>query len=161
MFDFVHRNPKNYGINVSLLPTKQSLVGMQFTPPHSAETIFDHAVTNGYPATSLWWPATFPARLASPVNSIPGLGTPDIAGKLGVGIFSPPQIWEIMPLIRPRSGNLYQVKQQQLHRRSDRPCQRRKAASWSPQLCLSLWTLRIRIPSNSPLPKTAITAQGR
>jgi predicted AlkP superfamily phosphohydrolase/phosphomutase len=86
MFDFVHRNPKNYGINVSLLPTKQSLVGMQFTPPHTAETIFEHAVTNGYPATSLWWPATFPARLASPVHSIPGLGTPDIGGKLGVGI---------------------------------------------------------------------------
>ena len=86
MFDFVHRSPGNYGINVSLLPTKRSLVGLQFTPPHSAETIFEHAVEKGYPATSLWWPATFPARLASPVATIPGLGTPDIAGKLGVGI---------------------------------------------------------------------------
>lgn len=86
MFDFVHRSPGNYGINVSLLPTKRSLVGLQFTPPHSAETIFDHAVEKGYPATSLWWPATFPARLVSPVTTIPGLGTPDIAGKLGVGI---------------------------------------------------------------------------
>jgi len=98
MFDFVHRNPKNYGINVSLLPTKQSLVGMQFTPPHTAETIFDHAVLNGYPATSLWWPATFPARLTSPVNSIPGLGTPDIAGKLGVGIlFSASELGDDAP----------------------------------------------------------------
>ncbi|MEJ2759853.1 MAG: alkaline phosphatase family protein, partial [Anaerolineales bacterium] len=52
-----------------------------------AETIFDHAIDQGYPATSLWWPATFPARLTSPVFSIPGLGTPDITGKLGVGIF--------------------------------------------------------------------------
>jgi predicted AlkP superfamily phosphohydrolase/phosphomutase len=85
MFDFVHRNPKNYGITVSLLPTKKTMVGMQFIPPHSAETIFDHAVERGYPATSLW-PATFPARLTSPVHSIPGLGTPDIGGKLGVGI---------------------------------------------------------------------------
>lgn len=86
MFDFVHRNPRSYGIQVSLLPTKKSLVGLQFTPPHTAETIFDHAVERGYPATSLWWPATFPARLTSPVHSIPGLGTPDIGGKLGVGI---------------------------------------------------------------------------
>lgn len=86
MFDFVHRNPINYSINVSLLPTKPSMLGLQFAPPHSAETIFDHAVSNGYPATSLWWPATFPARLASPIQSIPGLGTPDIGGKLGVGI---------------------------------------------------------------------------
>ncbi|MFM8424452.1 MAG: alkaline phosphatase family protein, partial [Chloroflexota bacterium] len=33
----------------------------------------------------LWWPATFPAKLASPVQTIPGLGTPDILGRLGVG----------------------------------------------------------------------------
>ncbi len=86
LFDFVHRNPRNYGINVSLLPTKQSLVGLQFAPPHEAQTIFEYAVDHGYPATSLWWPATFPARLTSPVHTIPGLGTPDIAGKIGVGL---------------------------------------------------------------------------
>lgn len=86
IFDFVHRNPKNYNINVSLLQTKQSLIGLQFTPPYNAETIFDRAIEKGYPATSLWWPATFPARLTSPVFSIPGLGTPDIMGKLGVGL---------------------------------------------------------------------------
>ncbi|MEN8241359.1 MAG: alkaline phosphatase family protein [Chloroflexota bacterium] len=86
MFDFVHRNPKNYGIQVSLLPTKKTIVGTQFTQPHEQQTIFDYAVENGYPASSLWWPATFPARLASPIKSIPGLGTPDIFGKLGVGI---------------------------------------------------------------------------
>lgn len=86
MFDFVHRNPKNYGIHVSLLPTKKTMVGTQFTQPHEQQTIFDYAVENGFPATSLWWPATFPARLVSPIRSIPGLGTPDIQGKLGVGL---------------------------------------------------------------------------
>ena len=86
LFDFVHRNPKNYGIHVSLLPTKQSLMGLQFAQPHEAQTMFDYAVDKGYPATSLWWPATFPARMTSLVSSIPGLGTPDISGKLGVGI---------------------------------------------------------------------------
>jgi predicted AlkP superfamily phosphohydrolase/phosphomutase len=86
IFDFVHRNPQSYGLFVSLLPTKSGLLGSQFTPPHNAETIFDAAVKDGYPATSLWWPATFPARLQSPVRSIPGLGAPDIFGQLGVGV---------------------------------------------------------------------------
>jgi len=86
LFDFVHRNPKTYVSSVSLLPTKSSAVGTQFVPPHHAQTIFEEAVQDGYPATSLWWPATFPARFESPVRTIPGLGTPDILGRLGVGI---------------------------------------------------------------------------
>lgn len=87
IFDFVHRNPKSYSPQVSLLPTKSNVLGRQFIPPHSATTIFESAVQDGYPGISLWWPATFPARLDSPVWSIPGLGTPDIFGRLGVGIF--------------------------------------------------------------------------
>lgn len=87
MFDFVHRNPANYSLQVSLLPTQKNLLGLQFVPPHNAQTIFDEAVADGYPAISMWWPATFPARLASPVQTIPGLGTPDILGRLGVGTF--------------------------------------------------------------------------
>ena len=41
----------------------------------------------GYPATALWWPALFPARPELPVATMPGLGTPDIRGQLGVGIY--------------------------------------------------------------------------
>ncbi|NJN80791.1 MAG: hypothetical protein HC797_10180 [Anaerolineales bacterium] len=41
----------------------------------------------GYPATALWWPALFPARLELPISTIPGLGTPDIRGQLGVGTY--------------------------------------------------------------------------
>src|SRR3990172_10726248 len=52
LFDFVHRNPASYALNVSLLPTKQSAVGTQFVPPHNAHTLFDQAVQDGYPATS-------------------------------------------------------------------------------------------------------------
>ncbi|MBI5353686.1 MAG: alkaline phosphatase family protein [Chloroflexi bacterium] len=87
MFDFVHRNPANYSLQVSLLPTQNNLLGLQFIPPHNARTIFDEAVEDGYPATSMWWPATFPARYASPVRTIPGLGTPDVLGRLGVGTY--------------------------------------------------------------------------
>ncbi|MGE5139620.1 MAG: alkaline phosphatase family protein, partial [Rudaea sp.] len=86
MFDFVHRDPATYSLYVSLLPTRRALGGTQFVPPFSASTIFDQVAAQGFPATSMWWPATFPARLDSPVRTIPGLGTPDIQGKLGVGV---------------------------------------------------------------------------
>jgi predicted AlkP superfamily phosphohydrolase/phosphomutase len=85
MFDFVHRDPASYAVNVSLLPTKKSILGTSFTFPHNAPTIFDQAAQEGYPVTALWWPATFPAHFDSPVHNIPGLGTPDIHGRLGVG----------------------------------------------------------------------------
>lgn len=87
MFDFVHRDPATYALNVSLLPTKSGLTGTQFAEPYDATTIFDQAVAKGFPATVLWWPAMFPARLKSPVRSLPGLGTPDLLGRLGVGVF--------------------------------------------------------------------------
>jgi predicted AlkP superfamily phosphohydrolase/phosphomutase len=87
MFDFVHRDPEKYNLIVSLLPTGRSLGGLQFVRPYNARTIFDVAAERGYPSTSLWWPATFPARPESPVRTLPGLGTPDIQGRLGVGSF--------------------------------------------------------------------------
>ncbi len=85
MFDFVHRDPSSYTLEVSLLPTTHGLGGTRFIPPYRATTIFDQATAEGYPATSMWWPATFPAQPDSPVRTLPGLGTPDIHGRLGVG----------------------------------------------------------------------------
>lgn len=87
IFDFVLRNPETYVPYVSILPTKKSALGTQFVPPYTARTMFDEAVDQGYPATAMWWPAMFPARPDSPVHVIPGLGTPDIRGQLGVGRF--------------------------------------------------------------------------
>jgi predicted AlkP superfamily phosphohydrolase/phosphomutase len=92
VFDFVHRDPSTYTPYVSLLPTQKSLAGVQFIPPFNAPSLFEHAVRKGFPAKSLWWPATFPARPEIPVSTIPGLGTPDIHGKLGVGtLYAPDQ----------------------------------------------------------------------
>jgi predicted AlkP superfamily phosphohydrolase/phosphomutase len=85
IFDFVHRDPKTYTPFVSLLPTERKAFGIQFVPPHRTRTIFEEATRMGYPAASLWWPATFPARPEIPVKTIPGLGTPDLLGRLGVG----------------------------------------------------------------------------
>ena len=78
IFDFVHRDPQTYTPYVSILPTKQSMLGEQFLPPYTTKTLFHAAAEMGYPATALWWPALFPARPELPVATIPGLGTPDI-----------------------------------------------------------------------------------
>lgn len=94
IFDFVHRDPATYAPYVSLLPVKKTIAGTQFVPPFNATTIFDQVVDKGYPATALWFPATFPARLESPVRTLPGLGTPDIQGKLGVGSLHTNQVSE-------------------------------------------------------------------
>ena len=85
IFDFVHRDPTSYTPYVSILPMRKSPAGEQFVPPYTAKTFFEEAADMGYPATALWWPAMFPARPALPVNTLPGLGTPDIRGQLGVG----------------------------------------------------------------------------
>ncbi|RPJ29529.1 MAG: hypothetical protein EHM33_00745 [Chloroflexi bacterium] len=85
IFDFVHRDPASYTPYVSILPMRKSAIGEQFVPPYTAQTFFEAAADMGYPATALWWPAMFPARPALPVNTLPGLGTPDIRGQLGVG----------------------------------------------------------------------------
>ncbi|MBI5294013.1 MAG: alkaline phosphatase family protein [Chloroflexi bacterium] len=86
IFDFVHRDPATYIPYVSLLPTRLSAVGEQFIPPYTTKTLFHEAADMGFPSTALWWPALFPARPEYPVGTIPGLGTPDIRGQLGVGI---------------------------------------------------------------------------
>ena len=85
VFDFVHRDPSTYIPYVSILRTQKSAVGEQFVPPYTTRTLFEEAAELGYPATALWWPAMFPARPGVPVNVLPGLGTPDIRGQLGVG----------------------------------------------------------------------------
>jgi predicted AlkP superfamily phosphohydrolase/phosphomutase len=85
IFDFVHRDPSTYVPYVSILPMRKGALGEQFVPPYTAKTFFEEAAEMGYPATALWWPAMFPARPELPVMTLPGLGTPDIRGQLGVG----------------------------------------------------------------------------
>jgi predicted AlkP superfamily phosphohydrolase/phosphomutase len=124
IFDFVHRNPSNYGRQVSLLPTKSGLLGREFMPPSQAKTLFDVAADDGYPAVSLWWPATFPARLASPVQSIPGLGTPDILGRLGVGTFFYMQDWDDTSTVKTQVRQLVQVNKSRFKGRLEGPAKR-------------------------------------
>ena len=54
LFDFVHRDPSDYGLSVSLLPTRSSQFATRFIPPNQASTIFDQTVRQGFAATTLW-----------------------------------------------------------------------------------------------------------
>ncbi len=87
LVDFVHRNPATYNLHLSLLPTRTDWRGTQFQRPSNATTLFEMAAADGYPATALFWSGHFPAQLDSLVNSVPGLGTPDLLGRWGVGSF--------------------------------------------------------------------------
>jgi hypothetical protein len=110
VFDFVHRDPATYVPYVSLLPTRTTAVGEQFLRPYTTKTLFEEASDMGYPATAMWWPALFPARPEVPVETIPGLGTPDIRGQLGVGtlLTTDPKrkdsVLKLEPAGRPPSG---------------------------------------------------------
>jgi len=115
IFDFVHRDPSNYSLFVSLLPSKKGLGGTQFVPPFTARTIFEQTTRKGFEASVFWWPATFPARPESLVQTIPGLGTPDIHGKLGVGTFftseagfKPAEIKTAIESLRPAGRDRWQ-----------------------------------------------------
>jgi len=114
IFDFVHRDPATYTPYVSILPTRRGSLGEQFVPPYNAKTFFEEASSMGYPATALWWPAMFPARPELPVMTLPGLGTPDIRGQLGVGTLfsSEEESKEKTAVVRlnPASKNIYQAE---------------------------------------------------
>lgn len=114
MFDFVHRDPATYKLFPSLLRTQTGLLGTQFVPAHTTQTLFEQATREGYPASVLWWPATFPARLEVPVQTIPGLGTPDVLGRLGVGaVYSPdpslanPRLKTAVEMLHKRGAGRY------------------------------------------------------
>ncbi len=85
VFDFVHRDPASYTPYMSVLTTSKGPFGTRFVPPCKARSIYEEATRQGYATTTLWWPATFPARPELPVRTMPGLGTPDIQGRWGVG----------------------------------------------------------------------------
>lgn len=113
IFDFVHRDPATYVPYVSILPMQKGALGEQFVPPYTAKTFFEEAAEMGYPATALWWPAMFPARPQIPVMTLPGLGTPDIRGQLGVGtLFSSEEETRIKTLVvklNPFGRNKYKA----------------------------------------------------
>ena len=86
LFDFLHRNPDNYLVELAILkPNPRNYLGRgssMFLPVLKGQTFWDQAAAAGQPATVLRWPVTFPAT-DGPARLLAGLGTPDIKGGLG------------------------------------------------------------------------------
>src|SRR5205809_8115833 len=61
LFDFVHRDPSDYGLSLSMLPMRSSRCATRFIPPTRATTIFDRSVHQGFRATTMWCSAASPA----------------------------------------------------------------------------------------------------
>jgi predicted AlkP superfamily phosphohydrolase/phosphomutase len=86
LFDFLHRNPDNYLVELAILKhNPRNYLGRgssMFLPVLKGQTFWDQAAAQGQPATVLRWPVTFPAA-EGPARLLTGLGTPDIKGGLG------------------------------------------------------------------------------
>ncbi len=85
IFDFIHRNPKNYLPDLAILQIKASalsLGGSTFAPVRKGTPFW--ALTNAadIPTTIVRWPITFPPQ-GTATRLLAGLGVPDLQGNLG------------------------------------------------------------------------------
>lgn len=79
VFDFIHRNPKNYLPYLSLL----QMNGFRYVNPVKAKPFWEKAAEKGINSVVLKWPVTFPAS-STRGTVLAGLGVPDIKGSLGL-----------------------------------------------------------------------------
>ena len=93
IFDFVLRDNGSYEPHLSLVKQKHGIFS-RFIEPYKHDTFFDHYAREGKDSYSIRWPLTFPAKRITTCHSIPGFGTPDINGTLGVGtLITTDKLW--------------------------------------------------------------------
>lgn len=78
VYDFIVRDPKTYLPGLSVL--KKGRAG--FEPAFAGTPFWDVVAKAGLPAVVLRWPLTFPPGQGG-ARILPGLGAPDIKGRLG------------------------------------------------------------------------------
>jgi len=79
LFDFIHREPKKYSLDLSLNKRKAS---GGYTNPRSGEPFWHHLASQGVEASALFAPCSFPPSEGS-AQVLAGMGTPDLQGTLG------------------------------------------------------------------------------
>lgn len=86
IFDFIHRNPKNYLPELSLsIINPRNLTNSyrsMFLHPRKSKAFWQTCSEHGVPVTVIRWPVTFPAQKVNG-KLLAGLGVPDIQGNLG------------------------------------------------------------------------------
>ncbi len=84
IFDFIHRDPKNYIPYLSLRKSTQGFMGPSYQKARKQEGFWKFTSAAGVPTTVIRWPVTFPAS-EEKVNGrvLSGFGVPDLLGGEG------------------------------------------------------------------------------
>lgn len=84
IFDFIHRDPRNYVPYLSLQRSKPAFTEgkNRYVSPRRVPGFWQMTSDAGVPTTVIRWPVTFPAESVKG-RFLAGLGVPDVTGRLG------------------------------------------------------------------------------
>jgi predicted AlkP superfamily phosphohydrolase/phosphomutase len=82
IFDFLHRDPRNYTPYLSLRKSSSGFFGMRYEPPRRCDGFWRYTSDAGLPTTVVRWPVTFPPEKVNG-RFLSGLGVPDLLGTEG------------------------------------------------------------------------------
>ena len=86
LFDFLHRDPKNYMPYLSIRKNSMGIFGTRYENARQCDGFWKIVGNAGIPATVIRWPVTFPAEKVSG-RFLSGLGVPDLLGSEGQYFF--------------------------------------------------------------------------
>ncbi|MCP4613229.1 MAG: phosphodiesterase [Planctomycetes bacterium] len=109
IFDFLHRNPKNYMPYISLRKSSDGIFGTRYERARQVDGFWRYTSDAGLPTTVLRWPVTFPPEKVNG-RFLSGLGVPDILGTEGQYTF---YTTEPVPKEDPSPHNVVQVRWEQ------------------------------------------------
>jgi predicted AlkP superfamily phosphohydrolase/phosphomutase len=82
IFDFLHRDPRDYLPYISLRKTSDGFFGTRYEPARQVDGFWRYISDAGWPTTVLRWPVTFPPEKVNG-RFLSGLGVPDLLGTEG------------------------------------------------------------------------------
>lgn len=109
IFDFLHREPKNYMPYISLRKSSDGIFGTRYERARQVDGFWRYTSDAGLPTTVLRWPVTFPPEKVNG-RFLSGLGVPDLLGTEGQYTF---YTTEPVPREDPSPHNVVQVQWKQ------------------------------------------------
>lgn len=109
IFDFLHRDPKDYMPYISLRKSSNDIFGTRYQRARQVEGFWRYTSDAGLPTTVLRWPVTFPPEKVNG-RFLSGLGVPDLLGTEGQYTF---YTTEPVPKDDPSPHNVVQVRLEQ------------------------------------------------
>jgi predicted AlkP superfamily phosphohydrolase/phosphomutase len=109
IFDFLHRNPKDYMPYISLRKSSDGIFGTRYERARQVDGFWRYTSDAGLPTTVLRWPVTFPPEKVNG-RFLSGLGVPDLLGTEGQYTF-----YTTEPIAKddPSPHNVVQVRWEQ------------------------------------------------